>query len=128
MKFSIVAPLAVVAILPIAHAIILLESTAAATATTVGLTIGSTSAATLGAAAIVVGGLLAGAVLLAGAGNRFKRDTSSFCLPSSKPELFLELAANSDRAGCGLRLVCELEATPDDALSTDELLILNLFG
>lgn len=129
MKLSVVVPLAAVALLPLAHAILLLETgTAAATSSTIGITLGSSAAASLGAAALVVGALVVGGVVLAGAGHHIKRDVSNFCLPTSSPELFLELAANSDRAGCGLRLVCELEATPDEVLSTDELLILNLFG
>lgn len=33
-----------------------------------------------------------------------------------------------DQLGCGLRLVCELAATPDDSLLEDEKLILELFG
>lgn len=133
MKFSVVVPMAIIALLPLAHAILLLETgTAAATSTTIGLTLGSTggaaAAATLGAAALVVGALVVGGVVLAGAGNHFKRDVSGYCLPAASPDLFLDLAARADQAGCGLRLVCELEATPDEALTRDELLILNLFG
>ncbi|CAG7717284.1 unnamed protein product [Allacma fusca] len=33
-----------------------------------------------------------------------------------------------DQLGCGLRLVCELSATPEGSLSEDEKLILELFG
>ncbi|KAK8399920.1 hypothetical protein O3P69_002957 [Scylla paramamosain] len=133
MKLSIVIPLAAAALLPLAHAIFLTESgaTVAATYNSVGLalgTAGGSPAAALGAAALVVGALVLGGLVLAGAGSRIKRDMPSYCLPTSSPELLLELAASADQLGCGLRLVCELEATPDDALSTDELLILNLFG
>jgi len=33
-----------------------------------------------------------------------------------------------DQLGCGMRLVCELSATPDASLMEDEKLILQLFG
>ena len=134
MKLSIIILLAAVVLLPLAHAIFLMESagaSATATFTSAGLALGTasgTSAGPLGAAVVVVGALLLGGLVLAGAGSRIKRDVSSYCLPTSSPDLLLELAASADQLGCGLRLVCELEATPDDALSTDELLILNLFG
>lgn len=130
MKLSVVVPVAVVVLLPLAHAVILISSATAATTSSVGITIGSSSAAaaaaaTLGASALVAGALVVGGLALA---SRHKRDVSSYCLPSTKPDLFLDLAARADQAGCGLRLVCELEATPDEALSRDEQLILSLFG
>lgn len=128
MKLSIIVPAAVVALLPLAHSVILVSSGAAATSS-VGITLSSTGAAaaagTLGAAALVAGALVLGGLALA---SRHKRDVSSHCLPAANPNLFLDLAVHVDQAGCGLRLVCELEATPDEALSADELLILNLFG
>lgn len=132
MKLSIVIPFAAVLLLPLAHAIFLLESGATASATYNSIAFagatGGSPAAALAAAGLVVGALVLGGLVLAGAGSRIKRDVPSHCLPTSSPELLLELAASSDKLGCGLRLVCELEATPDGALSTDELLILNLFG
>ena len=132
MKLCIVALLAAVVLLPLAHPFLLLETGTAATSSTIGIALGSTgggaAVATLGAAALVVGALVLGGVVLSGSGHRFKRDASNICLPVSRPELFLELAANADQAGCGLRLVCELEATPDEALTKDEMLILSLFG
>ncbi|KAK4299261.1 hypothetical protein Pmani_028458 [Petrolisthes manimaculis] len=135
MQFSLVATLAVVAVLPFAHAIFILTSgttAAATTATTVGLTVGTggtaaAAAVALGAAA-VVGALVVGGLAAAAANNRHKRSTASICLPTNNPDIFLTLAANSDQLGCGLRLVCELEATPDEALTQEERLILNLFG
>lgn len=134
MKLFVVVPMAVVVLLPLAHAVILIGSAAtAATTSSVGITIGTigsssaaaAAAATLGASALVAGALVVGGLALA---SRHKRDVSSYCLPSTKPDLFLDLAARADQAGCGLRLVCELEATPDEALSRDEQLILSLFG
>ncbi|XP_047497165.1 uncharacterized protein LOC125044517 [Penaeus chinensis] len=128
MRFVILLPLAVVALLPFAEAILLLETSAAtaATATTYGLTIGSGGAAA--AAVAVAGALVLGGIALVAATNRGKRDVGAQCLPSNNPDLFITLAANSDRFGCGLRLVCELEATPDEQLNQDEKLILSLFG
>ena len=130
MKLFITLCLAGVACFPFAHAVFVLASGTAAASSGIGLTIGTTgtaaAAATLGAAALVAGALLVGGLALSS--NRHKRDVSNICLPVSRPELFLELAANADQAGCGLRLVCELEATPDEALTKDEMLILSLFG
>lgn len=128
-KMTFIIPVAVVALLPLAHAVVLVSSGSALTSSTIGITVGSTTtaaaAATLGAAALVAGALVVGGVALA---SRHKRDVSNFCLPSSNPDLFLDLATRADQAGCGLRLVCELEASPDEDLSRDEHLILNLFG
>lgn len=126
MRFVTLLPLAVVVLLPLAEAIILLETTAATAATTYGITIGSGGAAA--AAVAVAGALVLGGLALVAASNRGKRDVGAQCLPANNPDLFITLAANSDRFGCGLRLVCELEATPDEALSHEERLILGLFG
>ncbi|XP_037783376.1 uncharacterized protein LOC119579546 [Penaeus monodon] len=126
MRFLALLPLAIVALLPFAEAIILLETSAATAATTYGLTIGSGGAAA--AAVAVAGALVLGGIALVAATNRGKRDVGAQCLPANNPDLFITLAANSDRFGCGLRLVCELEATPDEQLSQDEKLILSLFG
>lgn len=134
MQLSIITIVAVVALLPLAHAVILVASgtTAATTATTIGLTVGT--GGTAAAAAVAVGAAaVAGALILGGlaarsAAGRHKRSTASVCLPTNNPDLFLTLAANSDQLGCGLRLVCELEATPDEDLTHEERLILNLFG
>ncbi|XP_042862948.1 uncharacterized protein LOC122247610 [Penaeus japonicus] len=129
MRFLTLLPLAVVALLPFTEAIILLETTAATAATTYGITVGGGAAAAAGVAAVAVAGaLVLGGLALAAASNRGKRDVGAQCLPANSPDLFITLAANSDRFGCGLRLVCELEATPDDLLSQDEKLILSLFG
>ncbi|XP_066939820.1 uncharacterized protein [Macrobrachium rosenbergii] len=123
--------------LPLCQPTILLGSATAASATTTGVALGAaTAAAAAGAAgavavagALIVGGVIAAAV----ANRRGKRDTAGAgaeptCLPMNNPDLFIALAASSDTIGCGMRLVCELEATPDELLSRDEKLILGLFG
>jgi len=131
MRVFALAPLALLALLPFAHSIILIESAAASTATTLGITLGTggAGAAAVAAGAVAVAGALVLGGLLAATGtSRGKRDINSQCLPTNNPELFITLAANTDRFGCGLRLVCELEATPDEQLGTDEKLILSMFG
>ncbi|XP_037783615.1 uncharacterized protein LOC119579802 [Penaeus monodon] len=104
-----------------AQSIILLASgTAAATTVTV-------SAAGLAAGAAAVGALAVGAAAAVALARRGKREVSS-CLPFSSPEIYFSMAANSDFLDCGRRYVCELEATADDKLAHEELLIRNLFG
>jgi len=114
--------------------------TTAATGTTAAVTIGLTTtainaatavnaaaaAATVGAAA-VVGALAAGAI---SRGRRGRRDVSEVSCAGAieSEELLFVLAANSDQLGCGQRLVCELEATEDQDLSSVEQSILSLFG
>ncbi|CAL4083241.1 unnamed protein product [Meganyctiphanes norvegica] len=128
MRYLHLFPLVVVILLPFCEAIFLIgtgTTTAAATTLTLG-TGGAGAAAILGlGAAAVVGGLALAA--LAGS-RRGKRDTTPSCMPIDNPDFFLTLAANSDQLGCGLRLICELEATSDELLSQDEALILSLFG
>lgn len=114
-------------LLHLASGILLVDSTGALTAATITLGTTTTAATT---AALAVGGALAAAGVLAAAraaSSRGKRAAPT-CLPVSNPELFITLAASSDKLGCGMRLVCELEATPDQALSHEERLILGLFG
>jgi len=102
-----------------------------ATVLTVGtIAVGSTTVipalAVAGIGALVAAGAVAKVALLKRNGKRSIEDAN--CLPVNNPDLFLTLAANNDKLGCGMRLVCELEATPDDDLSEEEKLILNLFG
>ncbi|XP_076069229.1 uncharacterized protein LOC143041286 [Oratosquilla oratoria] len=109
------------------EAIVLLASTTATTAMAAGL-LGPAGMA-LAATTAVVGALAIGAVALAAKRRRGKRDTSySHCLPLENVDVFFTLAANSDPLGCGFRLVCELEATTDDQLTSEEQLVLSLFG
>ncbi|XP_047496545.1 uncharacterized protein LOC125044137 [Penaeus chinensis] len=105
-----------------AQSIILLATGTAAAATTV-----TVSAAGLAAGAAAVGALAVGAAAAVALASRGKREASS-CLPFSSPEIYFSMAANSDFLDCGRRYVCELEATADDKLAHEELLIRNLFG
>ncbi|XP_042856567.1 uncharacterized protein LOC122247604 [Penaeus japonicus] len=110
------------ALLDLAQCIILL--TAGTAAATTGVTV---SAAGLAAGAAAVGALAIGAAAAVALANRGKREASS-CLPFTSPEIYFTMAANSDFLDCGRRYVCELEATADDKLAHEELLIRNLFG
>lgn len=110
------------ALVNIAHSIILVGTGTAAAATTV-----SVSAAGLAAGAAAVGALAVGAAAAVALASRGKREASS-CLPFSSPEIYFSMAANSDFLDCGRRYVCELEATADQKLAHEELLIRNLFG
>jgi len=131
MRYFHLIPLAVVALLPLGEAIFF-TTTATGTAAATTLTLGTGGGAGLAVLALgakaVIGALALGA--LASSGGRGKRDTTSggSCMPINNPDFFLTLATNSDQLGCGLRLICELEATPDELLNQDEALILSLFG
>lgn len=84
----------------------------------------------LGLAAGAIGALAAGAglILLKAKKRRFGRETNPSCAPFNNPEMYFALAANGDFLDCGRRFVCELEATPDESLAREELMIRNLFG
>ena len=116
---------------------------AGTTTATTGITI-SAGAAGLAAGAAAVGALALGAGAAVGlaagsAGRRSrgrgryhhgrgKREIATSCLPFNNPEIYFSMAANSDFLDCGRRYVCELEATADDKLAQEELLIRSLFG
>ncbi|XP_042210812.1 uncharacterized protein LOC121858434 [Homarus americanus] len=115
-------------LLHLTSCIFVLETTGTLTAATISL--GAASSTTAAAAAFAgVGALALAGVLVAtqAASSKGKRSAPT-CLPVSNPDLFFTLAANSDKLGCGMRLVCELESTPDEALTHQEKLILGLFG
>ncbi|XP_042862947.1 uncharacterized protein LOC122247609 [Penaeus japonicus] len=120
-------------LLHLANSILVLETTGTLTAaslSTLGLGVGvSTTTAAAATALAGVGALAAAGVILAAkaASSNGKRSVNS-CFPVNNADLFITLAANSDKLGCGMRLVCELEATPDEALSHEERLILGIFG
>nr|XP_027223891.1 uncharacterized protein LOC113816066 [Penaeus vannamei] len=120
-------------LLHLANSILLLDATGTLTAaslSTIGVGVGvSTTTAAAATALAGVGALAAAGVILAAkaSSSNGKRSANS-CFPVNNPDLFITLAANSDKLGCGMRLVCELEATPDEALSHEERLILGLFG
>ncbi|MPC89936.1 hypothetical protein E2C01_084900 [Portunus trituberculatus] len=91
-----------------------------------GVTVG---AAGLAAGALAVGGLALGAKLFAlKAKRRRGKRQASECVSFENPEMYFALAANGDFLDCGRRFVCELEATPEENLTSEELLIRNLFG
>merc|ERR1712142_723741 len=99
---------------------------------TIILLTGTTTAVTVSGAALVagaaaVGALALGAAAAIGLAKRGKREAAT-CLPFSNPEVYFNMAANADFHDCGRRFVCELEATADDKLSQEEILIRNLFG
>lgn len=94
-----------------------------------GATVG-VSAAGLAAGAVALKALAAGVALkaLKVKGHRHRREVAPSCAPFDNPEMYFTLAANGDFLECGRRFVCELEATPDENLAHEELLIRNLFG
>ncbi|XP_068236004.1 uncharacterized protein [Palaemon carinicauda] len=97
---------------------------------TILLTTGTTaviSGANLLGAAAVAGALTLGAVALKTAAGRGKRDAAS-CLPLGSAGLYFTMAANGDILDCGRRFVCELEATDEDKLAEEEVLIRNIFS
>jgi hypothetical protein len=67
-------------------------------------------------------------------GWRRRRDVESTAsVSASVPEMSaydpsLDEVLQYDQLGCGMRLVCELSASPAEALFDDERLILELFG
>ncbi|XP_063872956.1 uncharacterized protein LOC135107222 [Scylla paramamosain] len=90
-----------------------------------GVTVG---AAGLAAGALAVGGLALGAKLLALKAKRRGKRQAPECVSFDNPEMYFALAANGDFLDCGRRFVCELEATQEENLASEELLIRNLFG
>ncbi|KAF0291345.1 hypothetical protein FJT64_010500 [Amphibalanus amphitrite] len=97
--------------------------TTAAAAGTVGV-----GAATAAVALAGIGGLALGAglggLVAAGGRRRHKRSVEEV----AKEDTVFNLVAASDSYGCALKLVCLLEAKPDDQLGEDDKFILNIFG
>ncbi|XP_066976090.1 uncharacterized protein [Macrobrachium rosenbergii] len=120
--------LALVAVsLEVAMPTILLTS-AAATATALTITVSNAALAAVGGAAVLLG--LAGLLKAAGRG-RGRRSTTELTtsFTSDAVDILFAAAGSLDQeSNCGLRLVCELAATPEGQLSADEMLILSLFG
>ncbi|XP_063588179.1 uncharacterized protein LOC134765444 [Penaeus indicus] len=120
-------------LLQLANSILLLDTTGTLTAaslSSIGVGVGVSASTAAAATALAGVGALAaaGVILAAKASSSNGKRSASGCFPVNNPDLFITLAANSDKLGCGMRLVCELEATPDEALSHEERLILGLFG
>ncbi|MPC65492.1 hypothetical protein E2C01_059627 [Portunus trituberculatus] len=91
------------------------------------VTVGAGSA--LAAGALAVGAVAIGAKVIALKAKRLRgKRQAPDCVSFDNPETYFALAANGDFLDCGRRFVCELEATPEENLASEELLIRNLFG
>ncbi|CAL4109078.1 unnamed protein product, partial [Meganyctiphanes norvegica] len=106
----------------------ILVSTAAATTATLTLGVANLAVAAVGGAAALIG--IAG-LLAAKGGSRKRRaiivPDNGFSSDALQILFSSAIALDSD-TNCGLRLVCELAATPADQLAADERLIMSLFG
>ena len=92
------------------------------TAGTVGV-----GAATAGVALAGVAGLALGAALVGGLAlsrRRGKRDVAV----QQQTDMVLDMVAAADAYGCALKLVCLVESKPEDQLTAEDELILQLFG
>ena len=62
-------------------------------------------------------------------GYRGRRDVVvDLAVDEEQEESYFQLVERVDSLGCGLRVVCELEAKEDAQLKADEKIILSLFG
>ena len=91
------------------------------TAGTVGV-----GAATAGVALAGVAGLALGAALVGGLAlsRRGKRDVAV----QQQTDMVLDMVAAADAYGCALKLVCLVESKPEEQLTAEDKLILQLFG
>jgi len=122
----------------VATPIILLTSAAATTAavTTLGITVSSPALAAVGAGAVLLGaaGLVGAAFGSLGGGRRHRgrRAVTGVADDGFSVDaidiLFSTAGALDRETNCGLRLVCELAATPENQLAADEALLMSLFG
>ncbi|XP_064120830.1 uncharacterized protein LOC135225436 [Macrobrachium nipponense] len=118
--------LALVAVLlEVAMPTILLTSTAA-TATALTITVSNAALAAVGGAAVLLG--LAGLLKTAGRGRGRRSEPTTSFTSDAVDILFAAAGSLDQESNCGLRLVCELAASPEGQLSADEMLILSLFG
>ena len=120
MNTRVLALLAVAVLASYAEAVLVLGTVAAGTTVGVG-------AATAGVALAGLGGLVLGAGLgglLAHSHRRGKRSVQE----AAKEETVFNLVSTSDTYGCALKLVCLLEAKPEEQLGDDDQFILNIFG
>ena len=92
------------------------------------VTVGGVGAAKLAAGGLVVGALALGAKKKLLLKKRGKRDADESCTSFDNPDTYFALAASGDSLDCGRRFVCEVQAAPEQNLTTEELLIRNLFG
>ncbi|XP_068229228.1 uncharacterized protein [Palaemon carinicauda] len=119
--------LALVAVLlQVAMPTIILTS-AAATATALTISVSNVALAAVGGAAVLLG--LAGLVKVAGRGRGRRQTESDNAFTSDAVDILFAAAGSLDQeSNCGLRLICELAATPENQLADDEKLIMSLFG
>ena len=120
MNTRVLALLTVAVLVSYAEAVLVLGTVAAGTTVGVG-------AATAGVALAGLGGLVLGAGLgglLAHSHRRGKRSVQE----AAKEETVFNLVSTSDTYGCALKLVCLLEAKPEEQLGDDDQFILNIFG
>ncbi|XP_042881133.1 uncharacterized protein LOC122258918 [Penaeus japonicus] len=124
----------VAGLLHAATPIILLSSSAAAattTALTLGVTVSNPALAVVGGAAVLLGaaGLVAAKAAAFRRGRRSATALADDGYSQNAVDVLFAAAGSLDRdSNCGLRLVCELSATPSDQLADDEALIMTLFG
>jgi len=128
----------VAALLQVATPVILVSSTAATTAVslaTLGISVSNPALAAVAAGGVLLGAAgLAGAAVgaLAGSRRRGKRALTGVADDGFSVDaldiLFSTAGALDRETNCGLRLVCELAASPENQLAADEALLMSLFG
>ena len=121
MKTILPALLAVTVLTSYAEAVLIL--TTAAAGTTVGLGAASAAAALAGIGGLALGAGLGGLAVAAGR-RRGKRSVQE----AAKEDTVFNLVSASDTYGCAMKLVCLLEAKPEDQLGEDDQFILSIFG
>lgn len=115
---------------------ILVLSSSAAAATTTALTLGvgvaNPALALVGGAAVLLGAAGLVAAKAKAASRRGRRAAPALAhdayAQNALHVLFAAAGSLDQRSNCGLRLVCELSATPEAQLAADEALIMALFG
>ncbi|KAF0303053.1 hypothetical protein FJT64_002914 [Amphibalanus amphitrite] len=123
MKLTVALALVAVGLASFSEAIFIFETAAAGTASTVGVGTATGAAALAGVGGLVLGAGLVGVLALA-ASRRGKRSVED----GLKEDAVFNLVAASDAFGCAMKLVCLLEAKPDEGLTEDDTFILNIFG
>lgn len=125
----------VAGLLHAASPILLLSSSAAAattTALTLGVSVSNPALAVVGGAAVLLGAAGLVAAKAAAAARRGRRSAPALAddgySHNAVDVLFAAAGSLDHRSNCGLRLVCELSATPSDQLAEDEALLMALFG
>ena len=91
------------------------------TAGTVGAGAAAGGVALAGVAGLALGAALVGGLVLA---RRGKRSVAV----QQQTDMVLDMVAAADAYGCALKLVCLVESKPEEQLSAEDKLILQLFG